>query len=181
MDSPSTSALFGPNADVEFEEDCRRCDAQLCCRCQLPALPLTNALHSAGPALQLRLCCRCQHPALPPCTAAALPPLPMPCTARCCAAASNALHCPLLRCRCQSPALLLSSCAAAANALRCCCQRPCTTQALHCSCGCAAAANALHCPRCLLCCAQIFFVYAGCVLHVLFGVVYEVTLVKFFE
>ncbi len=36
---------------------------------------------------------------------------------------------------------------------------------------------------CVVCCVVhgLFFVYAGCVLHVLFGVVHEVTLVKFFE
>jgi hypothetical protein len=36
---------------------------------------------------------------------------------------------------------------------------------------------------CVVCCVvhRFFFVYAGCVLHVLFGVVYEVTLVKNFE
>ena len=36
---------------------------------------------------------------------------------------------------------------------------------------------------CVVCCVVhgFFFVYAGCVLHVLFGVVYEVTLVKIFE
>jgi hypothetical protein len=92
--------------------------AELCCRCQRPALSLPKALHSAGPALQLRLCCRCQRPALP---AAALP-LPTLCAARCCAAAANTLHCrrctatAVLRCRrcdaelcyrCQLPALPL--------------------------------------------------------------------------
>ena len=36
---------------------------------------------------------------------------------------------------------------------------------------------------CVVCCVVhgFFFVYAGCVLHVLFGLVYEVTLVKIFE
>ena len=95
MDSPSKSALFGPNADVEFEEDCRRCDAQLCCRWPLPT-PCAAA--DKCPARRR------------PCTAAtAVLPLPTPCTTAlhcsCAAAAANALHCPLLRCRFQRSAL----------------------------------------------------------------------------
>ena len=129
MDSPSTSALFARCCAAAANAllcCCRAvlplptpCDAELCCRCQLPALPLPNA------CIAQALHCRCG-----------------------CAAAANALHCRCecrpLRCRrcaaavneaatalppqcCQS--LRIRRCAAAANALHC---RRCAAYGLRC-------------------------------------------------